>query len=330
MAELILANSTEPAVRVRLLRDILHRSSDDPELVEARKLLEDTEWVKLLIENQHQRGYFQQRLKPELRADTFSTAFGIALDIGLEKEHPVIAKAKGFAEWCLSEGVLNSLPEMQPAPPGDPDLSVFERNLAAMLARVDRESPLVEEIFEKWATVAGVALESGKYDREAQKQVHQDIFGPDYNLGHSVRYPDWVLVGAAPLLAARFDLLDPADDEAYTRWAVLERHEIKKRLDQLLSPSRRPSHKSLFAAGIMLDMEDLHGLRSWGVHMVEVANCFWKLRRDDGFWNFGSACANPYFTTRIRFSDSWLGKRGTYDWTTRILLLLQKQYEGSQ
>jgi hypothetical protein len=56
----------------------------------------------------------------------------------------------------------------------------------------------------------------------------------------------------------------------------------------------------------------------------------WVKLLTDGLWNFGSACANPYFTTRIRLSDGWQGKRGAYDWTTRILLLLQKYYEGSQ
>ena len=98
--------------------------------------------------------------------------------------------------------------------------------------------------------------------------------------------------------------------------------------DALLSPSRRPSHKSLFAAGLLLRMENLYGFRNWGAHMGEVAKCFWMTRRESGFWNFGSACANPYYTTRIRLSDNWRGKRGAHDWTTRILILLWRYYRG--
>ncbi len=325
-AELILTESREPAVRLRLLRDIFHRPDDDPELAEARQLLGDTEWIRLLTEGQEERGYFM-RLKKELRGNAFTTAFGIALDIGLTERHPILAKAKVFAEWCLSQGVLSALDQMYRRPPGSHDLCVFERDLASMLAKVDRESPLVEEIFGKWVVIAGVAFESGKYDKNAQIQITQEIFDSEYNLGHSIRYPEWILAEAATLLATQADLLDPADDTAYVKWCVLERHNLTRRIERLLDPSRRPSHKSLFAAEILLDMESLYGFRSWGVYMEEVANCFWKLRRDDGFWNFGSACANPYFTTRIRLSDNWRGKRGAHDWTTRVLLLLQKYYE---
>jgi len=328
-AESILEKTAEPAVRLRLLRDILHRPEDNPDIIEARELLQDTEWVNLLSEGQAERGYFV-RLKDELRADPFTTAFGIALDIGLTERHPILAKAKGFAEWCLSNGVLNALEQMNHCPPGVDDLCVFERNLAAMLAKVDKDSPLVEEIFGKWMVIAGVALESGKYDKEAQKQITQEMFGLEYNLGHSIRYPEWILAGAATLLATQAENLEPFDDEAYVRWCVLERHELTNRIERLLDPSRRPSHKSLFAAELLLDMDSLYGFRSWGKYMEKVANCFWQLRHDDGFWNFGSACANPFFTTRIRLADNWRGKRGAHDWTTRILLLLQKYYEGSQ
>jgi len=329
-AELILAKSSEPAVRIRLLRDIFQKPDNDPEIVEAREQLEDTEWVRLLTDNQNQRGDFLQRIKPDLRADVFTTSFNIALDIGLAKDHPIVAKACGFAERCLSLGVLTALAEMKPRPSGTHDLSVFERNLAAMLAKIDRESPLVEEVFGKWMIIAGVALSSGKYDKEAQKEIHQDIFDLDYNLTHSVKYPEHVLADASSLLAARADLLDPADDEAYTRWLISDRSDIMKGIERLLSPSCRPSHKSLYAVRILLDAEDLYGFRSWRMHMGEVADCFWKIRGDDGFWNLGSACANPYYTTRIRLANNWRGKRGAHDWTTRILLLLNKYYGDDQ
>ncbi len=329
-AELILSKSGEPAVRIRLLRDIFQRPDNDPEIVAAREQLENTEWVRLLTDNQNQRGDFQHRMKPELRADNFATAFSIALDIGLEEEHSVVSKARGFAERCLSEGVLGALAQMNPAPPGSHDLSMFERNLASMLAKVNRESPLVEEVFGKWMIIAGVALSSGKYDREAQKQIHEEIFDPEYNIAFSIRHPEHVLAEAASLLAARADLLDPVDDEAYTRWFVSERSDIMKGIERLLSPSCRPSHKSLYAVRILLDAENLHGFRSWGMHMEKVVDCFWKIRGDDGFWNLGSACANPYYTTRIRFADNWRGKRGAHDWTTRILLLLNRYYEDGQ
>lgn len=329
IAEEILEKSVEPAVRIRLLRDIFHRPEDDLEIMEARKLLDDTEWIGLLSEGQDELGYFR-RLKKDLRANPLTTGFGIARDIGLADDHPIISKTAGFAEWCLSEGILSALVQMKHRPPGSHDICVFERILATILAKVDKESPLVEEIFGKWMIIAGVAFESGKYNKEAQREITREIFDSEYNPGHAIKYPEWILAGAGELLALQADSIEPTDDELFVKWCVLERYELMKRIERLLDPNRRASHKSLFAAEIILDMETLYGFRSWNTYMEPVADCFWKLRRDDGFWNFGSSCANPYFINRIRFADNWRGKRGAHDWTTRVILLLQKYYENCQ
>ena len=321
----ILEESQQPAVRVRLLRDILHKPKDDIALVQAKRNLEQTEWVRLLRENQTQQGYFT-RLKSELRADAFMTACDICFDIGLDATHPVLARAKEFAEQALLEGVLDTHLRVRSAETLRRDLSVFERNLAAMLARVEPMSPWVEEVLEKWLTIAGVAFQSGTYDREAQIEATKAIFGPDYTLGHAIRYPEATLADSATLLGSRLDLLESDLDESYVKWFVTERNDILRGLERLSSAATRPSHRSLFAASILLQMDSLRNFQSWGSYMGDVSEVLWQVRGSNGMWSFGSACANPHFIHRIRLSDDWRGKRGMHDWTTRILLLLHPYY----
>jgi hypothetical protein len=55
-AEQILAEDPDGIVRFRLLRDVLHRSSDDKELVGARKALDQSPWVRKLKREQRSDG----------------------------------------------------------------------------------------------------------------------------------------------------------------------------------------------------------------------------------------------------------------------------------
>lgn len=328
-AEQILKESQEPVVRVRLLRDILYRPDNDAEIVTARKRIGNTKLGK--------------RLEEELQAGAFRGALTTAIDLGLSENHPAFKKIRSYAESYLSEGVLNLLDSSSDVPEGvlsvlgrasedmsKRDLCLFERNMASMLAKIGRNSPLVEEIFGKWSIIMGVAFESGKYDKEAQIEITQEIFEPEYNLRHSVKHPESALSGAATLLAARADLLDPEDDAAYVKWCVLERRRPIVRINQLLDPSCRAGSKCLSAAEMILDMMELYGFRSWWSNVENVVDCLWQVRRENGFWNFGATCINPPFLSKIRFADNWRSKRGAHDWTTRVLLLLQKYYENEE
>lgn len=315
IAEQILKESQEPVTKVRLLRDILHRPDDDPELIEARRLSADTKLGK--------------RLEEELQANAFARALTTAIDLGLPENHPAFTKIRRYAESYLSDGVPNVL-NRSSEDMSKRDLCLFERNMASMLAKVDRDSPLVEEIFGKWSIIMGVAFESGKYDREAQINITQEIFEFDYNLRHSAKHPESALSGAATLLAARSDLLDPVDDAAYVKWCVLERRRPIIRINQLLDPSCRVGSKCLSAIEMLRDMMELYGFRSWWSNVENVVDCLWQVQREDGLWNFGATCINPPALSWVRFADNWRSKRGAHDWTTRVLLLLQKYYENEE
>jgi hypothetical protein len=178
--------------------------------------------------------------------------------------------------------------------------------------------------------IMGVAFESGKYDREAQIEITQEIFDSDYNLRHSIKHPESALSGAATLLAARADLLDAGDDAAYVKWCVLERRKPIVRINQLLDPLCRAGSKCLSAAEMLLDVMELYGFRSWRPNVENVVDCLWQVRRENGLWNFGATCINPPFLSKIRFADNWRSKRGAHDWTTRVLLFLQKYYENEE
>ena len=90
-AEQILKESQEPVTRVRLLRDILHRPDDAPELVEARRLSADTKLGK--------------RLEEELQAGAFMKALNTATDLGLPENHPAFTEVKNYADnWRGKRG----------------------------------------------------------------------------------------------------------------------------------------------------------------------------------------------------------------------------------
>lgn len=314
-AEAVLAESSEPVVRVRLLRDVLGRPDDDPDVLQARKLSEHTK--------------LGQRLQEELQSGAHRSVLRTALDLGLPASHAALLEVKRYAESHLAEGVVSMAGRMSAAW-ARRDLCLFERDLASMLTQVDRDSPRVEGIFVKWAIVAGAAFGSGRYDRDAQVETSREIFEPAYQLRQSVKSPEHTLADASMLLAARADRLDPTDDAAYVAWCVSAVRKLEARIHQLLDPSCRRGSKCLSAVELLRDTMRLYGFRSWRSNVAEVVDCFWRVRRDDGFWDFGATCINPPVLAEIRFADNWRSRRGAHDWTTRVLLLLQKYYAEAE
>jgi len=81
LADIILNESQEPAVRIRLLRYVF--KFNDGELRIEQEQLEETEWVRLLTEKQDERGDFRRLGKHPVWPDRFVAAFDIALNTGL-------------------------------------------------------------------------------------------------------------------------------------------------------------------------------------------------------------------------------------------------------
>ena len=339
MADIILSESQEPAVRIRLFRDIFEFS--DQELEVERELLENTEKVKLLAAKQDERGDFDRLGKHIIGPDRFVSACYIALNLGLANEHPILVKAREFAEWCLSMGILDAAAQMEAPDPGEgprQNLAVFERNLAAVLGMMDKKSPLVEDVFRKWKTIVSAAFASGDYDPNAKDEAYRSIYGEEHTPWRSKperKIGDHEVVCSASLLSTGVDALKPEIDLAYTKWfvrshrswAVHTHDNIMAGINQLIQASVPMRYKASIVSGVLFDMDNLYGFRGWHICMEKIADILWKCRRDDGLWSFGASASSPWYITRIRLSDNWRGKRAAHDWTTRILLLLHKYYK---
>jgi len=55
-AEKILLNGPDPVVRLRILRDVLQKPGDSQEVIEARRNVNHSRWVRVLTEEQWEDG----------------------------------------------------------------------------------------------------------------------------------------------------------------------------------------------------------------------------------------------------------------------------------
>ncbi len=338
-ADLVLNESQEPAIRIRLLRDIFEFS--DQELRVERDLLDKTDKVELLTNKQDDSGDFRRLGKRIIAPDRFFSACYIALNIGLANEHPILVKAREFAEWCLSTGILNAAKQLEKADNGEEprqNLAVFERNLAAVLGMIDKNSPLVGNVFDKWKTIISAAFSSGDYNPDSMNEAYRAVYGEEYTPWKSKperEIGDREIAYSASLLSINAETLKAEIDMAYTKWfvhshrawAVHDQDNIMAGINGLLLASFPMRYKASVASGVLFDLDILYGFRSWHIYMKEIAGFLWKSRRDDGLWSFGASASSPWYITRIRLSDNWRGKRAAHDWTARILLLLSKYYK---
>ena len=72
----------------------------------------------------------------------------------------------------------------------------------------------------------------------------------------------------------------------------------------------------------------LSGFRSWREQASEVIEWLWAQRGRTGAWDFGKRASRSEF---LPLSDDWRDRRAReHDWTTRVLLLLQRYHTMGQ
>src|SRR3989475_2035231 len=112
----LLAKDADPSVRLRVLRDLLDRPGDDPEVVRAQKEIGRKGWAARILREQHPQGQWStsgtsafELYRPKYVATNWRLL--VLSDMGLTKKHPGIAKGMDLLvrRRFLSSGELGRL-----------------------------------------------------------------------------------------------------------------------------------------------------------------------------------------------------------------------------
>jgi len=329
-ANRILQTNADASVRVRLLRDVLHRSDDDPVLLKASDELSNHKWIQLLKDKQDQNGNFP-RLHKDLRHVGMIEAVDKSLNLGLTPDHPILFKTKQFAEKALTIGVSNVRPLLEkdncPFSQMMAD-SLWELILANILTKLQPTSKLIDPVFHKWYDIVKHAFRSGQYNQIDEKEKFEDIFNIEFPIDKCQRHKPVGGIDAhltLELLGARAELLDTELEKLYFEWFfdcnnLLENNKISFALQY--------KDYSYTVARLLINLNIMSVMPSWRKYTSDIINNLWHLREENGYWDFGNKRDSSGYIIRIMLSNSWRkAKNRQYDWTTWVLLLLKKYYD---
>jgi hypothetical protein len=316
-AERILAQQSDPVVRVRLLRDVLHVPPASPEYVMARRAVESSQWVQSLEQEQHPDGSWGRLHSQDTHAGqkTPTTEYAVdrALALGLDADHPLLRRAAEYLNLALETGEISDPPEKNERWPVGVRLFA-----AATLAQIQPESPALDTVWDLWADIAGRTFVSGAYDRQAEIRAHQDLNGitiKNCYLSLPSRYH-------LALLGARAAALPPDIERALVRWVWTRTGGIGYLGEAVGVP---PCMKAGPLDRWFMSIELLTRFPSWREQASDIVRWLWTQQKPDGFWDFGPR--SP-LSSVLPFAASWRKHPArAIDWTTRVLVVLARYYD---
>ncbi len=312
----VLRREPDPPVRVRLLRDVLDASPDDPRLRAASASLEVSPHVRLLAAEQHEDGGWGRLHSRDTQAavsvPTTEWAVERAVALGVDRDHPML---RGAADY-LAAVVAGRMTPIDPPEKNDRWPTGVTLFAASTLALIDSEHPALDPVWALWHEIARRTLAGGIYDPDAEAAAHRDLTGAsvrDTYLVLSNRY-------AVALLASRADRIDPRVRGPLFRW--LWNH--PKGLGYLNAPPGQPPSPGAASGPVELwawSHEILAGLSTHAA-VGPILDALEAHRRDDGLWDLGPRAS---FTHALPLSATWRARDArAVDWTTRILTLASR------
>ncbi len=310
----------DPVPRLRILRDLLHRDPSDPDLREARIQALSSKWVKELAEEQNHWGGWSRfhSMNTKIRHKIPTTEYAVfkALSLGLTREDAILAKAQTYLEGLLNGTI--GWPEDEYKEPNNRWPVGEEMFIAATLAMINPQHPTLQNIIEKWCTIAEAAFASGTYDPEAEWRAHCQLTSAttmrDSYLVLNNRY-------AMTILACVPNTLKPETEKALLDWLWL----LPSGVGYLQIPLHIPvAHLPPGAVGRWFASHRiLCKFAYWREKIPPVIEELWSIQNPEGFWDF-DAKASLY---NFHLSESWR-KRTQYfiDQSLRVLLLLERYY----
>lgn len=319
IADGLLAQNPDPAVRTRLLRGVLDRLGDDRDLEQARQALAKSHWVRELEAEQWEDGSWgrlhSQDYSAKQKVPTTEAGVERALALGLGAGHPVLWKAARYLEGVV-EGAIRCRDRPEKNDRWPTGVQLFA---AAILAQIQPDLLALDAVWELWLEIARRTFSSGSYDAEAEVRAHHDLTGATVKDSYLVidnRY-------ALRLLSSRATDL-PRDLEAALLDWVWHGADGVRYLGQTMSRPPEPAKAGPLDRWFA-SLELLSRFPSWRRLAQDVVQWLWDRRTIDGMWDLGP---RPASCVARPLSESWRRKGARKaDWTTRVLLLLRRYHD---
>jgi hypothetical protein len=315
----ILADDPDPVVCFRLLRDVLRRPADDPEMVQARESLSKSRWVQELECEQWSDGSWGRLHSMDVRAKqripTTEAGVGRAIALGLDANHRVLRKASGHLVGILETGECRD-----PAEKNDRWKTGVRLFSAATLAQMDPNLPALDVVWNLWADIAGRTLASGEYCAEAEVLAHTQLTGASVKDSYLVLNNRYAL----SLLGSRAERLPRDTEKTLVAW-IWRRPGGIGYLDAALScvppPLKRgPFERWFTSLELMSRFPSSRRLAGDGIDWL------WTQRNEERLWDFGP---RSDWSVSLPLSESRQRRRNRqHDWSTRVLVLLMRYHKG--
>jgi hypothetical protein len=323
IATRLLEQEPGPVVRCRLLRDVLRRLTNDPELEQAKTNLVQSRCIRELADEQWKDGgwgAFHSR-STKLKQKIASTEVGVerALALGLDATHPILHKAAQYL-LAIMQGKL-AFPDYHEK--NDRWQTGMRLFLASTLSLIQPGHPILDEDRRLWLEIARRTFKSGRYSAEDEIQAHAELTGATVKDSYLVlrsRYQLNILGSIPGMLPRPLEL-------ALLEWLWNRPDGIGYLCIPLncTPPHGKPGPFDRWLASL----EMLSRLFPAWVNFAQgTIEWLWTQRNEQGFWDFGP---RPGSLSYFPLSDSWKTKQErVFDWTTRILVLLRKNYEDCE
>jgi hypothetical protein len=314
----LLDDNPGPAVRVRLLRDVVKVRPDNLDLLNSIEELLRVPSVQLLSQGQMSDGgwgRFHSRATIS-RPITITTEIAInrSLALGLSSESHLIQRAIIYLRALLNQELI------YPDPPEKNDrwstaVSLF---VGATLARIAPEDPSLEQFKKIWAEITRQTFKNGDYDADSEAKAHSELTGAPVKGSYLQLRNKYSL----SLLGACSDILDIKIYDSLLSW-LIELPIGVGYYDVSLKP-KTTLHKPGELDRWFSSWELLAGMPRVEKYRHYALEWIGEQRNADGLWDFGARWRSSTFHP---LSDSWRSGRGRiHDHSTRALLLLNMLY----
>lgn len=316
-AHQLLALGPAAPARVRLLRDVLGRRDDEPELRRARAELEGCRWVAELAGEQRADGgwgpFHSRNTKLKRKIPTTEAGVERAVALGLTEASPVLVRARDYIGGLLADhSGFPDYPEKNDRWPTG--VSMF---LAGTLALFCPRHPALTPVRSLWIQLAERTFASGDYSEQDEIVAHAELTGATV-AGSYLRIGNRY---AAAILSSAPTLLPSAVESAYLRW-LWHKPDGLIYLEEMPSAMPPPIGYPGRLDRWLVTFELLSRFPQFSELSAGVVGCLWRQRGDDGLWDLG-----PRGSTSVWFplAESWrrpLNRK--LDWSSRVLVLLSR------
>lgn len=312
----LLEMTQDPVVQSLIFADIIKHPNDDVNLHELKgQLVSNTHVAQLAAEQRPDGGWGRFHSRDSKRNDPVPTtewAVERCLSLGLSPEYPILKRTVQYIQNILTW----KIPFPDPAEKNDRWPVGRRLFLAATLARIRPEDPLVQQESLLWLEIYQRTFAAGDYSPYREAAAHAEFTGASAERSYLVlngRY-QVTLIGSARV--ARFE----PELDVYFQWIWKN----PKGLGYLNQPLFKPPRNRARNVDLWLASHELLAryYTQWAVNARDILRWVWNQKDKDGFWDLGSRSRNtPY----LPYSESWrLADNRKIDWTVRILVLLRR------